>query len=354
MKPLARSAIIALLLFLTGVVGMLALTGQLDSDDPPKTVTTKVDTLDASPDKDKAIVVPKEAVDDAAAALSGEIDPPGVDTAADADHTQLVDETPSDVVGPALARNEAAKARNRKTTKALPTAGASGGVPGCVTSFVRNQSSRNGVRPTVQVLHYTVSPRRPGRSDVNAIVSYFNRSSSGASSNFVIDDEGHCAYIVPIERKAWTQAGGNPWAVSYEIIATGREGSYLGTAGYRKLASVLKTVKARTGIPLQVGRISGCSPSRSGLVQHRDGGSCWGGHHDIGPFPFASVAGKVLSGGPSCNRTCQRRKRDRVTHAQLKRLRCAPPGVTRRSQCVTLHRRHRALHRVLGKPAPER
>ncbi len=256
---------------------------------PPATITTKVDTLDGSPDKDKTITVPAAAVKEAAEALTG--GPVGLDSA---DHTAARDETPPDATASELAENAAQAQENRHTTEALPTAGASGNAPGCKTAFVRNQSSRGGVRPTVQVLHYTVSPNRPGWSDVDAIIAFFNRSSSQASSHFVIDAEGNCAYIVPIEAKAWTQAGGNPWAVAYEIIATGNEPAYLGPAGYAKLRSVMTWVSARTGIPMQRGTISGCAPSKPGTVEHSDGRTCWGGHKDIGPFSMIEVLARLL------------------------------------------------------------
>ncbi len=329
--------------------GTVALTVLPDNEsEPPQTVTVHVDTLDGSPDNDKAIVVPQAAVDQAADALSGDVPASTPLDSDDADHTGLIDETPAAAPAVDLANNASAQRENRATTEALPTAGASGGVPGCKTAFVRNQSSRRGVRPTVQVLHYTVSPNRPGWSDVDGITAFFNRSSSQASSNFVIDAEGNCAYIVPIEAKAWTQGGGNPWAVSYEIIATGKESIYLGTAGFAKLRSVMQWVSDRTGIPMRAGRISGCSPSRSGIVQHADGGTCWGGHHDIGPFGFAAVLAKVAV--PACDRKCARarsiRTRNVATHRSLKARHCAKADKTRSQACTVLHRRHRALHKA--------
>lgn len=295
--PLPKRLLILGAIIAAAIVLVIVLIGNDDEPKRPATITTQLDGLDADkvPD-DKTITVPKVAVDQAADALSGDIPASAPLDPEDADHTGQNDETPADANSRALRENERALDRNRRTTEALPTAGASGGAPGCVTSFVRNQSGRRGVRPTVQVWHYTVSPNRPGRSDVNGIVAFFNRSSSQASSHFVIDAEGHCAYIVPIEAKAWTQAGGNPWAVSYEIIATGKERTYLAPAGYAKLASVMRWVSARTGIPMRQGRIRGCSPSVSGIVQHRDGGSCWGGHHDIGPFAFATALAQVTKG----------------------------------------------------------
>jgi hypothetical protein len=178
---------------------------------------------------------------------------------------------------------------NRRKLDPLPTAGASQGFKGCYTRFVSNQSSRGGVRPVWQVLHYTVSRNVAGWADVNAIVALFDRSSAQASSNFVIDAEGHCAYIVPIEAKAWTQAAANPFSISYEIVAYGDESTFMDSAGYRKLASVMRQVSARTGIPLRAGSTNGCSPGSSGIVQHFDFGICGGGHHDITPFSKAQV-----------------------------------------------------------------
>lgn len=183
----------------------------------------------------------------------------------------------------------AAERRISLNKQPLPTAGATAGIPGCVSKFVRNQSSRRGVRPSQYWLHYTVSPNRPGWSDVNAIVGLFDRSSFQASSNFVIDAEGHCAYIVPIEAKAWTQAAANPFAISFEVINTGSESAYLQTPGYDKLRSVLRELRTRTGIPLRRGSFVQCHPTSSGIVQHKDGGICSGGHHDISPFSVPQV-----------------------------------------------------------------
>lgn len=208
----------------------------------------------------------------------------------------LRDETPplAQQVAPGeLTQAQQDAARVKATQDPLPTAGASAGIRGCATRFVRNQSSRFGVRPQLQVLHYTVSPNRPGWSDVNAVVALFDRSSSQASSNFVIDAEGHCAYIVPIEAKAWAQAAGNRLAVSYEVINSGHEPTYTATAGYARLRDVMRQVAVRTGIPMRAGSVY---PLRAGIVQHKDGGLAWGGHVDITPFDKAQVIRTILAG----------------------------------------------------------
>jgi hypothetical protein len=181
--------------------------------------------------------------------------------------------------------------------------GASDSVPGCVTRFVSNQSSRGGVAPRLFVLHETVSANRPGWGDVDAIVSLFNRPAFQASAHFVIDHEGHCAYVVPLARKAWHVIGFNSVAVGVEMIdtATRADGSYCGgsakAAGCAKLASVWRTVHARfPGIAARAGGTSGCSVTLPGIVDHRSLGSCGGGHSNIGPWSTSANVALILKG----------------------------------------------------------
>jgi hypothetical protein len=270
-----------LLLTVLAGVGVTVIVSDDDGDNVPDHVSVTVNKAAGDGQPTKTITVPKAAV---------------VQARQDAEDRALRDETPPAVPDAQLEQRDQAVQENIERTDPLPTAGASQGFAGCVTRFVVNQSSRGGVRPSVQVLHYTVSGNRAGWSDVNAIVALFNTRSFAASSNFVIDGEGNCAYIVPIEAKAWTQAGGNPFAISYEIVNTGSEGTYIAPAGLAKLASVMREVARRTGIPIRRGAINGCSPSRSGIVQHRDGGSCWGGHGDIAPYPVDPVIRAVAVG----------------------------------------------------------
>lgn len=241
-------------------------------DKPPTTLVVPVDGLDKGTVPDSSIKVPAKAVQQAAPTVEDQLNVPPAAT-------------------PPAQLQDAQKAADeiRKTQTSLPTAGATAGIKGCRTSFVRNQSSRRGVRPQQMWDHYTVSHNIPGWNDVNAVVALFDRSSSQASSNFVIDSEGNCAYIVPIESKAWTQAAANSFAISFEIIAFGNEKKYLEPAGLRKLAMVQKEVSRRTGIPMQRGRVNNCTPTRKGIVQHKDGGICAGGHVDIAPFSADQV-----------------------------------------------------------------
>lgn len=153
---------------------------------------------------------------------------------------------------------------------------------GCASRFVASYSSRRGVAPRWFVLHYTVSPNRPGWSDVDSVVALFSRLSFQASSNYVLDREAHCAYIVRESDKAWTQAAANPWAISVEIINSGSEHNLIDGAGYRQLVRIVGAAARRWHIPLQTGSAtSACTPARAGIVTHHLLGPCAGGHVDI-------------------------------------------------------------------------
>jgi hypothetical protein len=285
-------------------------------------VSVSVDTDGAGPAPARDVTFKvNEGAGDGKGTATVKVAAPVVAQAAAGLETRLADETPplAEQAAPGeLTAAQQAAARVKATQDPLPTAGASAGFRGCVTRFVRNQSSRRGVRPQLQVLHYTVSPNRAGWSDVNAVVALFDRSSSQASSTFVIDAEGHCAYIVPIEAKAWTQAAGNPLSVSYEVINSGREAAFMATAGYARLRDVMRQVSARTGIPMRAGSVY---PLRAGIVQHKDGGLAWGGHVDVTPFAKGQII-RVLVAAPSS----------------------APNTALERARCGALRHHRRAVH----------
>ncbi len=319
---LAAAALICVL-----IAGLLttALTLHQDQAPPPPaagTLVVPVDGLDPGTTPDHVIQVPRATVDATAPLLE--------DTDTRTEHPAGV--SPEDL-------ERARRAARAQNLPPLATAGATAGFQGCRTSFVRNQSSRRGVRPTEQTLHYTVSPNTPGWRDVDAVNALFDRTSSQASSNFIIDAEGHCAYIVPIEAKAWTQAAGNPYSVSYEIIATGREARYLAPAGLARLRSVIREVSRRTSIPMRRGHVNACTPTRSGIIQHKDWGLCGGGHVDITPFQIDDIVRQLVAGGSKPVTA-----RDRVTCRKLTAWRRAgrPTGGTWERRSV--HRK-RALAR---------
>lgn len=271
---------ITVALALAGVTAAVVLVIPSPDGGPPLTTVT-VGGPHATPDKELA--VPKEALADAQASEIG-------------DHQGLASENP-----PGL--SDAAKEDARIQAEALAandqlpiiTPDAAPSQRGCTTKLVQNYSSRRGVRPRVFVLHYTVSANRPGLSDVNAIVGLFDRPSFAASSNYVIDNEGNCAYIVRESDKAWTQAAANSFSISVEVINTGHESSYAAVAGLRKIALVASDSLKRWEIPVQQGLVVGCVIKRSGIIDHNSLGACGGGHHDITPYSVPAVVAAVRS-----------------------------------------------------------
>lgn len=201
------------------------------------------------------------------------------------DHRGARDETPP--VAPrsvvkAAQRQDAQLAKRDKLPRVFPDAAPS--QRGCVTRLVQNYSSRNGVAPHAFILHYTVSPNVPGWADVNAVVGLFDTWAYQASSNYVIDGEGNCAYIVRETDKAWTQAAANPFSISVEVIATGQERNYIAPAGLRKLVMVISDALHRWHIPLQLGQFTNGVLTRPGILDHEMLGLAGGGHHDIAPL----------------------------------------------------------------------
>lgn len=169
--------------------------------------------------------------------------------------------------------------------------------PGCRTLPVRNYSSRAGSPTLLGVLHYTVSPDN-GWSGVLGNVSWFNSPAAQASSNYIVSRSGgQCAYIVPEAEKAWAQAGFNSVSLSIEVTATGHEsGPYVQGAGRAKVIQIMRDWHRRWGIPYQHGRVSGCTVVRPGFVEHRDLGSCGGGHFDDTPWSIDDLI-RAAAGG---------------------------------------------------------
>lgn len=161
--------------------------------------------------------------------------------------------------------------------------------PGCTTRLLStNFNSRGGVRPSMFVLHYTVSANRDGLSDVEAIFNFFNRSSSQASSNYIIDAEGNCWLIVPETARAWTQGAFNSASISIEFIAIGSESTewWKRSDGLRKGARVVADSTKRWGIPVRFVNPVECTVT-AGITDHNRL-ECGNTHTDVEPnFPYA-------------------------------------------------------------------
>jgi hypothetical protein len=270
---LAHAAVIGAL-----VLSLLTMLGTFASQAAQQWVNVKVGGPHGTPVQ--TIEVPVAAVNASRAGLD--------------DHEGSRDETPAGAPHAAIeAAREQQDALAANDQLPIVTPLAAPEQRGCVTRLVQNYSTRRGVRPRIFVLHYTVSPNRPGWSDVNGIVSLFDRPAFAASSNYVIDAEGHCAYIVRESDKAWTQAALNPVSISVEAINTGHETSYLGMAGLSKLALVVSDALKRWEIPVQLGEVRGGVVVRPGIVDHGMLGVVGGGHHDIAPYSVRQVIAAV-------------------------------------------------------------
>ncbi len=157
-----------------------------------------------------------------------------------------------------------------------------------IKANVRNQSSRNGVRPKIIVLHSTESHNRPGVQDLQAIVSWFDNPKSQASSHVIVDGEGISARCVPDHMKAWTQASYNPQALSIEQIGFAAQSSWSEPL-LRKTAKYIAYWSVEHGIPIE-------RSTSHGVCMHSELGAAGGGHHDPGQgFPMGEVLSMARS-----------------------------------------------------------
>ena len=156
---------------------------------------------------------------------------------------------------------------------------------------VRNQSGRNGAKPSLIVIHTTEGHERPGVSDLYGLASWFNNPASQASSHVGNDAEGNEVRMVPDSRKAWTQAMMNPVSLSAELIGFARETRKEWLAQPKQLevtAQRIATWSKAHNIPIRRGSVSsGGSVRMSGVVSHDE---LPGTHTDPGKgFPWDVV-----------------------------------------------------------------
>ena len=125
-----------------------------------------------------------------------------------------------------------------------------------------NQSSRNGLKPRLIVLHTTEGHNRPGLSDLRGLVSFFDNPRNQVSSHVANDAEGNDARIVPDERKAFTQAAFNSIALSIEQIGFASQTEFP-QAQLENTARWIAHWSRKWGIPIR-------HSTSSGVCQHRD------------------------------------------------------------------------------------
>lgn len=174
-----------------------------------------------------------------------------------------------------------------------------------VTHNVVCQSSRDGARPIIIVLHTTEGHNRPGVGDLRDLAAFFDRIETQASAHIANDAEGHDARMVPDERKAWTCAGFNSVSLNIEQIgfASTSKAEWFKQAPHQlaNTAGWIAEWHEKYGIPIRRGAARGGTVTRTGVVGHKQLGIEGGGHVDPGTaYPFDYVLDlAVLKAAPA-------------------------------------------------------
>lgn len=295
---------------------------------PPKPTTVPGVPEPVQPDSDQEQSVAEQAEGANATAAPRAIGPDG--------HEDLRDETPPGVSPESAAAGLTDRDAQGKTAP-QPVGGAQN--YSVRNAPVVNFSSRNGQRVLLFCLHYTVSPNRPGWSDVFAIRDLFNRPSFGASSTYVGDFEGHFLRLMPETAKPWTQGNFNGRCVSIEIVATGAETPAQWQAApllaKGLLAGLVRDSMRRNGLPLRFVDPEGCGVQSAGLTDH-DHLECGNDHHDVSPgFPMTFFLRQLTLGTSS---TAALNDPSRYTLGVL------TPSERRAATCLLFERRVQSKH----------
>lgn len=126
------------------------------------------------------------------------------------------------------------------------------------------------------VLHVAVAP------SASSVHATFSNPASQASSHFCVDVDGTIYQYVDTAEKAWAEAGGN--SAWYSVETVGYPEAPLTAAQLTGVARILDALGHADGFPSAVtDDVNG-----SGLIDHGDGGSGWGGHTGC-PGPIRSA-----------------------------------------------------------------
>jgi hypothetical protein len=188
------------------------------------------------------------------------------------------------------------------TVVALAIPAAASAVKPDYVRIVGNQSSRDGARPSLIVLHTTTDPDgggpyfwdKRGLKDLRRLGAWFANPDSAVSSHVANDAQGHDARYVRDGRKAWTEVAFNSVSLSIEQIGT--DAYSRGTWLTQRAAQLENTAEwiahwhRRWGIPIARAKVSGSTVIRPGVATHAQLGSPGGGHNDPGPgYPLGHV-----------------------------------------------------------------
>lgn len=152
--------------------------------------------------------------------------------------------------------------------------------------IVGNQSSREGGRPKLIVLH-TTEGSDDAPTDLLSLASWFNNPSSQASAHVATDKEGYSVRMVDDEQKAWSVCSYNPYTLNIEQIgfsAFSRDDWFKRDKQLIATARFCAYWSKKYGIPLRHGLASRITLAiyKSGVVQHKNLGIVGCGHVDCG------------------------------------------------------------------------
>lgn len=167
-----------------------------------------------------------------------------------------------------------------------------------------NQSSRGG-SGIAQVTFHTTEGAETGESLANWICQAQAQASYHAAVDNTAPGEVH--RFVDSDQKAWSQAGGNPFALSVSFCTPSGAASNWSRDKWLSMgwmldngAAIAKTFCDWYGIPITPLNSSQAQSGAKGISQHVDGGSGWSGHHDCGPgFPEDEVIRRMKGQGSS-------------------------------------------------------
>jgi len=155
------------------------------------------------------------------------------------------------------------------------------------THIVKHQSSREGGRPHLAVLHTTEGGDNPignPPSDLVGLGSLFDNEE--ASAHYGVNVDGKIARYVEDSRKAWSNCNFNPLTISLEQIGFAhftRSEWFQRHDELKGAAQFLQYCHEKYNIPLRHGLVAGGIILRTGVVQHKNLGVEGCGHSDCGP-----------------------------------------------------------------------
>lgn len=151
-----------------------------------------------------------------------------------------------------------------------------------IKANVANQSSRNGVKPSLIVLHDTEGGNLAGIADLQGLVNWFNNPAAQASSHVAVDADGNSAKFVDDLSKAWHVAAYNSKSLGIEQVGFATQKVWP-DAQLKKTAQYIAYWSTKYGIPI-------IHSTDRGVALHSDLGVAGGGHHDPGGgYPLDKV-----------------------------------------------------------------